>query len=97
MHIKTALDNISIFCYDIFVILAVVYHFVQILFFSHYSLYEVSVECAQEKYFVKQKRLPEQMSNLPDNIGLNSRLKKYPNKIFIYYFLQLQINHLDYE
>lgn len=38
---------------------------------NNYSLCEVTVE---EGHLVKQKRLPDQLSNLPDRISLNGRL-----------------------
>ena len=37
---------------------------------SNYSLCEVTVE---EENFIKQKRLPDQLSNLPDRSSLNGR------------------------
>ncbi len=37
---------------------------------SNYSLCEVSV---QDQGFVKTKRLPDQMTGLPDKISLNAR------------------------
>ena len=40
------------------------------LFCSNYSLCEVTVEAES---LIKQKRLPDQLANLPDRISLNGR------------------------